>query len=174
MRSRTAITLPLACQMTANLPLERYLTLSEAANQLKIGVDELRTLIQKGRIKGAILPNGDIGVSESTIPSPPTPKEKLPEYKKHKHLKGVPIWISEAWRKYDISTKTLSRWASAGYIKTLGLDGNRVLLDEADVAYCAEVYRQRSGQGKWLFNPDGTPYRPKTGPLPPKNVAHRT
>lgn len=151
--------------MTAHPPLERFLTLSEAAARMKVAADELRTMIQAGRIKGAILPNGEIGVSESAIPTPPTPKEQLPEYKKYKHLKGVPIWISEAARKYEVSTQTISQWASAGYIKKLGMNGNRVLVDEADMAYCAEIYRQRKGQGKWLFNRDGTPYRPKTGQL---------
>jgi hypothetical protein len=151
--------------MTAHPPLERFLTLSEASDRMKVGVAQLHDMIQAGRIKGAILPNGEIGVSELAIPTPPTPKEQLPEYKKHKHLKGVPIWISEAGRKYGILIATISKWVAAGYIKKLGLDGNRVLVDEADVAYCAEVYRQRSGQGKWLFNPDGTPYQPKTGPL---------
>ncbi|HNB54258.1 MAG TPA: hypothetical protein PK530_20080 [Anaerolineales bacterium] len=148
--------------MTAHPPLERFLTLSEAASRMKVAADELRTMIQAGRIKGAILPNGEIGVSESAIPTPPTPKEQLPEYKKHSHLKGVPIWLSEAGRKYQIPLMTVSRWVSAGYIKSLGMDGNRILIDEADIAYCAEIYRQRKGQGKWLFNPDGTPYRKMT------------
>ncbi len=145
--------------MTAHPPLERFLTLSEASTRMNVNADELRTMIQAGRIKGAILPTGEIGVSESAIPTPPTPKEQLPEYKKHKHLKGVPIWISEAGRKYDILQVTISKWVKAGYIKTLGMNGNRVLVDEADVAYCAEIYHQRGGQGKWLFNPDGTPYQ---------------
>lgn len=140
-------------------PLERFLTLSEASTRLKVDEAQLRTMIQAGRIKGAILPTGEIGVSESAIPTPPTPKEQLPEYKKHKHLKGVSIWLSEAARKYDIPQPTISRWVSSGYIKTLGMNGNRILADEADVAYCVEVYRQRRGQGKWLFNPDGTPYQ---------------
>ncbi len=145
--------------MTAHPPLERFLTLSEASTRLKMDEAQLRTMIQAGRIKGAILPTGEIGVSESVIPTPPTPKEQLPEYMKHQHLKGVPIWLSEAARKYDIAQVTINQWRAKGYIKTLGMDRNRVLVDEADVAYCAEIYHQRGGQGKWLFNPDGTPYQ---------------
>ena len=89
----------------------------------------------------------------------PTCKEDLPEYKKHAHLKGVGIGISEATRKYDLVLSSVQRWVQAGYIARLGTEKNKVLIDEADVAYCAEIYRQRQGQGKWLFNPDGTPYK---------------
>jgi hypothetical protein len=128
----------------------------------------LRALIEKGKIRAAILPSGEIGVSEQAVTiMTPTPKEELPEYKKHAHLKGEAIWISEAVRRYEIPLVTISQWVKRGIIKSLGIDGNRVLIDEADVAYCAEIHRQRGGQGKWLFNPDGTPYqKAKTGPLP--------
>jgi hypothetical protein len=53
----------------------------------------------------------------------------------------------------------------AGYIKQLGSNGNKVLVDEADVAYCSEIYKKRGRQGRVLFNEDGTPYKPKTGSL---------
>lgn len=152
------------------MSLLKLLPLAVAAEKIGVSEDELRTQIEVGTIQAGILPNGEIVVSENTLPTPPTPKEQLPEYKKHKHLKGVSIWISEAGRKYDVSTQTISQWASAGYIKKLGMDGNRVLVDEADMAYCAEIYHQRKGQGKWLFNRDGTPYRPRTGTLVRANV----
>lgn len=89
-------------------------------------------------------------------------KEQRPEYQKFINLRGVPISISEASRKYNVAHPTIVRWTQRGHIKRLGMDRNRVLIDEADIAYCAEIYRSRSGQGKWLFNQDGTPYVPKT------------
>ena len=76
-------------------------------------------------------------------------------------LKGEKIWIAEAARKYKVPQPNLSRWAERGFIKKLGKFKNRVLLDEADVAYCVAVARDRSGTGRWLFNDDGTPYTPK-------------
>ncbi|MGB9899147.1 MAG: hypothetical protein ACPLTO_14655, partial [Thermanaerothrix sp.] len=61
--------------------------------------------------------------------------------------------------------QTIIRWVKCGYIKQLGVDRNKVLIDEADIAYCSEIYKKRGRQGRVLFNPDGTPYKPKTGPL---------
>jgi len=94
------------------------------------------------------------------IPTAPTPKENLPEYRRHADLKGKETWISKASRDYDIPNPTISRWVQHGYICSLGTHGNKTLIDEADVAYCAEIYRRRGGQGRRLFNPDGTPYTP--------------
>ncbi|MBI3762225.1 MAG: MerR family transcriptional regulator [Chloroflexi bacterium] len=76
------------------------------------------------------------------------------------HLIGTPIWVSEAARKYGIPSPTISVWTKHGHIKQIEHDKNRVLLDEADVAYCAKVHEERGGQGRWLFNKDGTPYVP--------------
>lgn len=89
-----------------------------------------------------------------------TPKEERPEYQKR--LAGLPISISQAGRKYQVSKQTISRWLKKGYIRKVGLDRNRILIDEADIAYCSAIYHANKGQGRWLFNPDGTPYIPKT------------
>jgi len=146
--------------------LDRLLPLSQASKRSGLSEVKLRALAQAGKIKAAILPDGEIGVSEAAVIAMiPTPKENLPEYQKHAHLKGTSIWLSEASRKYQIPQQTISRWVATGIIARMGLDGNRVLVDEADVAYCAEVYYKNGGQGRWLFNRDGTPYKPKTGPL---------
>jgi len=144
------------------MTLDRFITLSEAAHRLRVSVTETRSMIKSGKIKGGILPDGAMVVSEDTLP---IRKEDLPEYKKYAHLSGKTIWISEASRKYNVLQPTISNWASAGFIKKIGVERNKILLDEQDVAYCAEIYRQRKGQGKRLFNPDGTPFKPKNGSL---------
>jgi hypothetical protein len=124
----------------------------------------LRALIDKGTIRAGQLSTGEIVVSEQdALAQKPTLKEDLPEYQRHAHLKGVEIWVREAERKYGISTTTILKWVNAGYISRLSDDGYRTFIDEADVAYCAEIYNKRGGQGKWLFNRDGTPYKPKNG-----------
>ena len=57
--------------------------------------------------------------------------------------------MGEAARKYNIPATTLHRWAVGKQIvKVLARDGQKVLLDEQDVAYCAEVYKNNKGQGK--------------------------
>jgi transposase len=145
--------------------LDQFITLEKAAKRLNMGVDDVQDLVESGKMRGAKLPDGSLAVSEKSVKKrEPTvssiPKEELPEYKKHAHLQGIGISISEASRKYEIGFSTLQRWATRGYVTRLGQEKNRVLIDEADVAYCAEIYRTRGGQGKWLFQPDGTPYTP--------------
>ena len=88
------------------------------------------------------------------------------------HLRGQPISASEASRKYSDSSgvtilqSTISRWAKAGYIKVLAR-GYRLLLDEADVAYCAAVYGAKvkiygnQMSGVRIFDDAGNPYRLK-------------
>jgi len=56
----------------------------------------------------------------------------------------------------------------AGIIKQIGESGNKVLLDEADVAYCAGIYHRFGKQGRKLFDEKGLPYKPKTGSLSQK------
>ncbi|MDT8899427.1 hypothetical protein QYE77_14275 [Thermanaerothrix sp. 4228-RoL] len=148
-----------------------FLPLSEAAR--KYGLDEarLRDLVEKGKIRAGIFPGSDeVLVSEDEVRSEAIQekglrKEDLPEYQKHAEKRGRPIWIREAERVYRVPAETLSTWAKKGYIRIIGKKGNKVLLDEADVAYCSDVYKKSGKQGRVLFNPDGTPYKPKTNPL---------
>jgi hypothetical protein len=144
--------------MTLHVP--RYVPLTKAAIMLNTSMSSLNRMIQSGKIK-AVEIAGEIAVSENSLLSN-LKKEELPEYKKFAHLAGQAIWVSEAARKYGVPQKTLSRWFERDLIKSIGKDKNRILLDEQDVAYCAEIYNERRGQGKWIFNPDGTPYISKT------------
>lgn len=146
------------------MALPTYIPIADAADKYGYDLDELKKMAQSGKINAAVLPGGDMVVSENSVKEK-TRKEDLPEFKQFNSLAQLPIWLSEAERKYGISTPTLSRWVKAGYISKIGLDGNRVLLNEQDVAYCAEIYKKRGGQGKRIFAQNGTPYQPKTGPL---------
>ncbi len=83
---------------------------------------------------------------------------EYPEYKKHAKLKGVKITIQEASREYGVPAPTISRWVSRNLITVLQRTAREIYLDRADMAYCAEIHRQNSGAGKWLFNQDRTPY----------------
>jgi len=146
------------------MALDRFITLSEAAQRMRTSVKETRSMIKSGKIKGGLLPDGAMVVSEDTIPKrKEKSKEDLLEYKRYKKLNGVGVWISEASRKYNIPTTTLYQWFQKGYIKNIGRDGQKVLLNEQDVAYCAGVYEKHKGKGKWIFNSDGTPYIPNNG-----------
>ncbi|MEP0807636.1 MAG: hypothetical protein HRF47_19330 [Chloroflexota bacterium] len=151
--------------------LPHLLPLPEAARKYGVSQARLKSLIDNGKINAAMI-GEEIVVNEDEVRSQAvTRKEDLPEYKKHAHLKGTPIWISEAARKYDIPHPTISRWVRAGIIGQLGMDGNKNLIDEADIAYCAEIYHSRkTKQGRRLFDDDGLPYTPKTGPLAPQHL----
>ena len=140
------------------MALDRFITLSDAAQRMRTSVKETRSMIKSGKIKGGLLPDGAMVVSEDTIPKR---KEDLPEYKKHAHLTGIGIGMGEASRKYNIPTPTISHWTKRNFIKIIKKDGQKIFVDEQDVAYCASVYNERKGQGKWLFKRDGTPFRPK-------------
>jgi len=89
-------------------------------------------------------------------------KEDRPEWQKVKHLQGVGIHLSEAARKYSIPLGTISRWVKRGLISVIGYDGNKTILNEADVAYLKEIYKTRGGRGRRVFGDDGLPYIPKT------------
>lgn len=136
--------------------LPTFLSLEEAAHQLGVSESRLRRMINAGTIRAAIIGEETV-VSEASIREL-TPKEQLPEYIRYMHLRGTVIWISDAARKYNIPNPTIVRWVAKGIIKRLGTEKNKVLIDQADMAYCAEIYHAHKGQGKWLFNPDGTPY----------------
>ena len=148
---------------TAHLDtLPSYISLNEAGRRLGLNPIHLQDLIRVGTLKAARI-KGETVVDEEKVDEIATQpkKEDLEEYKQFAHLKGEPISISESTRKYGISQRTLSRWANAKYIERLNSDGYRVYLSEQDVAYCATVYEERKGQGKRIFNKDGTPYKTK-------------
>ncbi|HAD05681.1 MAG TPA: hypothetical protein DCE76_00815 [Anaerolineaceae bacterium] len=149
--------------------LPTFLPVAEAARKYGMEEARLRALIEKGKIRAGVVA-GEMVVSEDevrveAIQEKGLRKEDLPEYQMHAHLKGKPIWISEAARQYKVLPQTLWKWVKAGYIRQIGIKGNKTLIDEADVAYCVEIYRKHGKPGRILFNPDGTPYKPKTGLL---------
>jgi hypothetical protein len=80
-------------------------------------------------------------------------------------LRKQPIRLSDASKKYDVSTANLTRWMQAGYIEALTQEPYNTLLDEADTAYCAFIYHERKKQGvtfgSRLFDENGNPYELK-------------
>jgi hypothetical protein len=152
--------------------LDQLITLEKAAERLNMGVDDVQAMVESGEMRGAKLPDGSLAVREKSVAKRKSsiersiidgvPKEELPEYQQFKDLIGNPISVGEASRKYDIPHGTISRWASKGIIARVGTEKNRTLVDEADVAYCTTVFKQRGAkQGTWVFKEDGTPYIPR-------------
>ncbi len=96
-------------------------------------------------------------------------KEDLPEFKKYLPLRGKGIGIAEAVEKYGLNASTIHRWYKHGIIAKIKrinlLSGKKILLDEADIAYCAEINKKFGGQGKRVFRRNGIPYKIDKLPL---------
>jgi hypothetical protein len=140
------------------MALPHYIPLSQAAQDSRLSVARLKQLISD-RIIRAIEVQGEIAIDGDAVRSLMR-KEDLPEYKKFKHLKDKTLGIAEAARKYDIALKTMQQWVQREFIKREGTEGaQKVLINEQDVAYCVEIYKQAGKRkGRRLFNDDGTPY----------------
>ena len=158
------------------LQLEQYIPLLQAAKRLKISSASLQGLIDSGNIKAVKL-NGTVAVAESELDQIIAIAREQFE-----RLHGQSITVSQAVEKYKLNQMTIRGWIEHEYIKVLKF-GYGMELDEADVAYCAAVYRATGGgRGKRLFDDRGQPYQPKrtewatyqrerrkkkkTGPLP--------
>ncbi len=154
---------------------QTYLPLREAAKKHKVEEKVLTQLIAAGMIEaveedGETLVAVDKNGNGSNNGKEPQTKEEIITTK-FAHLQGQPISASEASRKYSklhqvqISNELFSRWSRLGYIKRKA--GYRLQLDEAEVAYCAEIFTQKyqeyGGQmrGVRVFDTDGNPYQLK-------------
>lgn len=157
------------------MPNQTYLTLKEAAKKHKVEEKVLTRLIAAGMIEaveeeGETLVAVDKNGNGNNGKKPQTKEEIIAA--KFAHLCGQKISASEASRKYSkaygisLSQVQFSRWAKFGFITILE-KGYRIQLDEAEVAYCAEIFAQKyqeySGQlrGVSIFDEDGNPYQVK-------------
>jgi len=138
-----------------------YIPLPEAIRKYGMSRNTLLERIKSGTLSAAKLPDGEYLVAENELD--PSLNIKREDFE---HLRGRKISVSESSRKYNIPHTNFSRWAKLGYITVLER-GWKVLLDEADVAYCAAVYHakyqlyQGRMMGVSIFDKDGNPYRLK-------------
>ena len=142
-----------------------FLSLSEVAKQYNLDGQTLIDSLQSGIIEAARGAEGGLCVSEK-LTSVGSQKEAILLARETRlstrHLDGIPIHLSQAARKYGVPQSTLSRWVQRGYIRKVGQEKNRILLNEGDVAYCVNVYRSMRGKrGKRIFQKGGLPYVPK-------------
>ena len=149
-------------ELVAELP--QFIPLGEAVQRYGIPEETLKRAVESGTIRAVQL-GEEVAVREGDV-------EKIVIRKKDfEHLRGTPINLLSASRKYGISHRTLRRWVQAGYIALLGREGRKVLVDEADVAYRVEIYRRLGGgRGRRIFDAEGKPYRVKH----PERTRHPT
>jgi predicted site-specific integrase-resolvase len=120
---------------------EIYLTISEAAKRINKPEGLLHQLAQVDKIRWIKTSTGEILVNEDDMES--LQKEMFSE------LSGKPISIVAASRKYNIPHQTISRWKDKNYIRVIYTDGQKVFLDEADVARQVQNYLLNPGTGRW-------------------------
>lgn len=128
--------------------MDVLLTLTEASEIAQVDENLLHQLVQSGKLKASMMSTGQIVVSKEELQGQ-LPRELREEYKRYAHLAGHGISMRQASLEYSVPHQTISRWVDKGYIQVIGDKGKAVLIDQADVAYCAEVYHQNPGQGKW-------------------------
>ena len=151
---------------TLELNVPTYIPLPDAAQKHGLSEQALTQLIQAGKIDAVQLPSGELLVSANTNGQELKTKEQIIS-EKFSHLRGREISASEASRKYGelysipIPYQNFSRWAdAAGYIGVKSR-GYRLQLNEADVAYCAEIYAEKYKEyddqmrGVTVFDEDG-------------------
>lgn len=121
--------------------MDSYLPLPEAARITHVSEMQLKSLALIGKIKSVMLHN-EILLNESDLMAfkPKTLFE---------HLRGQAIGIGEAARKYDLHQQTISRWKDKGFIQVIRQEGQKIFVDEMDVAFMATNYKQNPGKGRW-------------------------
>jgi len=118
--------------------LETYVPLSQAAIQFGLAERALRRMVQDGMVRAIKLPGGEVAVSASD-----TANDSIVErITKDRSLIGTPIRSMEAEKKYGVSAANLSHWTKAGYIRVLEREHKLLVLDEADVSFCAAVFKR--------------------------------
>jgi hypothetical protein len=150
-----------------------YLSLEEATRKYGVEKKVLTQLIEAGMIETRETPTGELlVVADKNGNSQDFQTKEEIIAAKFAHLRRRPISASEASRRYSdihgvpISHVLFSRWVRAGYI-TVMKRGYRLHMDEAEAAYCAEIFAQKYQayggcmSGVRIFDEAGNPYQLK-------------
>jgi len=164
----------MALPNTATFPL--ILPLSEAAQVMGVAEDSLRNMVQSGKIRAFVDPDGAMYIQMTAAPTVPVDHEddinaRLSRIRREDfaHLEGVPITVSEAAKKYGVPRPTITSWLRR-YRPFINLlrPGYRSEYNEADIAYLVAIYQTRRSHGI----PSGTPLIDKEGK--PNLIKHPT
>jgi hypothetical protein len=144
-----------------------YLPFDQAARRYGLSPNLLTQQIQAGKIAAVKLPSGELLVAaDNTNGQDYQTKDEI--IAAHfAHLRGQTINAYQAQQKYGIRYQNFIKWARTGYINILREEDRLFEMDEADVAYCAYVYRKKEEEykgriaGVRIFNDDGNPYQLK-------------
>jgi len=130
-----------------------YLTKSQALKTKKITATELDKLIDQGRVDVVLVQNGDeqIALYDDDLAAYVAERDITPD--KFNHLRGKLLGITEAGLKYGIAPAVVSGWIKRGLIDVRQIEGQKKLIDEAEIAYIVELGRAKKMRpGKKVFD----------------------
>jgi predicted site-specific integrase-resolvase len=152
--------------MPSQAHIPTYIPLEQAARHYGLSKKVLTQEIRAGKIQAVQLPSGDLLVAAENNGQNYQTKEEIIAHK-FAHLRKQTINAYQAQQKYDIPHQNFINWARAGHIEIVDEKERLLELNEADVAYCAYVYRQKKESyggktsGVRIFDKDGNPYQVK-------------
>lgn len=118
--------------------MDNYIPVTEAIKRTNIPGSQLQAMAKSGKIKCVML-NNQILLRESDV---------MAQSPKNPDLTGASISIRNAARKYGITPSTISRWVARGLIRIVDQVGNKIMIDESDMAFMADYYKKRPGSGR--------------------------
>ena len=130
-----------------------YLTKSQALESYKISETELNNLIDQGRVDVVLVKNGDeqMALYDDDLAAYVAERDITPD--KFNHLRGNLLGITEAGLKYNIAPAVVSGWIKRGLIDVIREEGQKKLIDEAEMAYIVELGRAKKMRpGKKVFD----------------------
>ena len=150
------------------LPL--ILPLSQAARSMGLSENVLRDMVQSGKVKAFVDPEGDMYVL--TMPDTETPhitdtadqgddiNARLSQIRREDfaHLEGELITVSEASEEFGVPGTTIRDWIKRGYLHSI--EGYPLRLNKAEMAFCAAIYKVRKEYNSRapLLDKKGNPY----------------
>ncbi len=123
-----------------------YKTLQDAAEKYNVEPERLQELVDQGEVRSGML-GDELIVLEDDVRTYVAERDVTRE--QFKHLEGVEIGVNQAAVKYRFTGVTISDWVKRGKIRLIRQQGNRKLINEADVAYAralADIKGMRSGR----------------------------
>jgi hypothetical protein len=139
-----------------NIPT--FLPLADAAKKLGMSRKLLTQMAETGKIEAVQLPSGELLVSAENGQYK-TKEEVIAE--KYNHLQESWITVTEAAKEYKVLGRTIREWIAAKYIE-VNKNVYPMEVNQADVAYCADIYHARKGiSGVPLLDENGLPYELK-------------
>ncbi len=134
--------------------MKTYITRSQALRRYPITEVELDRLLNDGKIEAVNVIDNDqaqLVIYDDDLAAYVAERDISPE--KFDHLRGHLIGIGEAAREHKLSQVTISRWVQQGQLKVKSQEGQKKLVDEADVAYLAALGRAKKMRpGKKVFS----------------------